>query len=70
MEKEFALKLTDIRLLQTWHLLNLVSNEDHDPADQESINAALEAISLSREIVKKLNAPSIGRQPPATPSAA
>ena len=70
MEKEFALSLTDIRLLQTWHLLRLVIEDDPDSADQESLSAALEAVSLACDIVKKLKASPGGGQPTVTSSAA
>ena len=70
MDQALALHLTDIRLLQTWHLLNQVLDGDHDSADRESINAALEAISHSHEIVKKLKASAASKHPAAAPSAA
>ena len=53
MDKDFALQLTDLRLLQTCHLLGLLLDGDHDPTDRERINAVFEAVSAAHEIVKR-----------------
>lgn len=70
MDKEFALRLTEIRLRQTWHMLDLVLDEDSDLADREAIVAALEAIGRAHDIVKQLDDSPSGTRPTVAPSAA
>lgn len=60
VEPEFALQLAEMRLLQTWHLLNLSMPAHAEPA---ALTAALVAITTAREFVNNL----VGSLPPKSP---
>lgn len=51
MNPEFALQLTDIRLLQT---LRLLESSMVDHPDQETVRDALDALSSTRNSITKL----------------
>lgn len=51
MDREFALHLTDIRLLQT---LRLLESTMKDHPDQDAVNRVLEALSTSRDTLTHL----------------
>lgn len=51
MNPEFALQLSDIRLLQT---LRLLESSMTDHPDQETVRDALDAISSTRNSITKL----------------
>lgn len=50
-DAEFALHLSDIRLVQTLRLIEVMMN---DHPDQQAVERALEAISSARESIGKL----------------
>jgi len=57
MNPEFALQLSDIRLLQTLRLLEVTTN---DHPDQEAVGSVLAAIRMTRDTIANLRAaPSI-----------